>query len=139
MSILELLVVFAIVSILMGSAITNLAEIKDPLKDGISQALGFVKQVRAKALATTSAYTLKASGAERIVTTYGSNCTATQTADADLFLDLPNHVSMPDTSWSICFDSRGLASGAETFVLEDADGRNETIEVFLGGAVRIQP
>ena len=140
MSILELLVVFLIISIMMNSAVSNLAEIKDPLKDGVSQCLGFVKQVRAKALSTTSAYFLSAGSDGQLVSSWGSTCeSSTPTPDPTLFLDLPNGVTLTDTAWSVCFDSRGLASGEQTFSVQDVDGRNETIEIFLGGAVRIRP
>ncbi|MFN8391685.1 MAG: type II secretion system protein [Bdellovibrionota bacterium] len=138
-TLVEMLVVFAIVGILSSSAISNLAQIKNPLKDGISQALGFVKEVRAKALSTTSAYTVRPSTTGRLVTTTGKTCSDAAPATAGLSLDLPSGAALTDITWSICFNSRGLTEGASSFSIQNADGETETIEIFLGGAARIQP
>ncbi len=140
MSLLELVIALLILSILMGSAVSNLAQIKNPLKDGVSETLGFVKQVRARALSTTSAYTLFAVSSTQIGTRYAAACdSATTTPDGSLMLQLPTDVSLPDTDWTICFSGRGLAQGAGSFSLRDTHGDSETLEVFLGGAVRIRP
>ncbi len=139
MSLLEILVVFFMISVLTSSAVSNLAQIKNPLKDGISQTLGFVKEVRAKALASTAAYTLRPASTGRIVTTTAATCSAVVTTDGGLAIDLPSGVVLSDTSWTICFTSRGLTEGAQSFTITDADSDTETIEVFLGGAVRIRP
>lgn len=60
------------------------------------------------------------------------------TALDDLIVDLPNGASMSDTSWTACFTPRGLSESNVTFDLNDADGQSRTVEIALGGGVRIQ-
>lgn len=140
LSLLEVVVTLFIVGVLSGSAISNLAAMKNPLHDGASQTIGFAKQVRAKALATTSAYTLLALDSRTLIAESSKSCASTtRTRDLSLTLVLPERVSLPSTELEVCFDSRGLAQGEQSFDLEGSDGRLETIEIFLGGAVRIKP
>lgn len=139
-SIIELLVVMFLIAVLSKSAISNLAVVKNPLQDGTTQVLGLLKEVRAKSISTTSAYTLSADSSTRLSAEYANTCEATSwTADNKLQLDLPTGVHLTDTSWSVCFTSRGLANDSPTISLENSQGESKIVEVFLGGAVRIQP
>lgn len=139
-TILELIVVLFITLILATTAIPSFAALKNPLDDGIATTLGVIKQTRAKAIATTSAYKIQASTNSHIYTQYLSKCNAnTSTADSKLTLDLPIGVALTSNTWSICFDSRGFAQSAQNITLYNQNGKMRTIEVFLGGAARIQP
>ena len=52
-------------------------------------------------------------------------------------IDLPANVALSDTSWSVCFNPRGLADSNVTITITYAGGGSQDIEVMLGGAVRI--
>ncbi len=139
-TILELIVVLFITMILATTAIPSFAALKNPLDDGIATTLGIIKQTRSKAIATTSAYKIQASTNSHIYTQYLSKCTANNpTIDTKLTLDLPIGVALTSHTWSICFDSRGFAQNAQNLTLYDQGGKMRTIEIFLGGAARIQP
>lgn len=136
----ELLIVLAVFGVLIGMAALNLRPLNSPLQTGTSQIMGFFKQARAKAIATTSAYKVEPASATRLITKYASSCSAlTMTTDTDLTLDLPAGVSLTATDWSVCFNSRGVADGNITVTLTDSKAKTRTVEVFLGGGVRIQP
>lgn len=138
---MELIVVLFITIVVATTAIPTLAALKNPLDDGIATTLGIIKQTKAKAIATTSAYRIKASSNNHIYTEYLSKCSASgnATADTKLTLDLPIGVALTSYAWSICFDSRGFAQTSQNITLYDQNGKMRTIEVFLGGATRIQP
>lgn len=137
---MEVIVVLFIMMIIAGTAIPTFAALKNPLDDGITTTLGLIKQTRAKAIATTSAYKIKASTTGHIYTEYLTKCSsATATADPKLTLDLPTGVALTSITWSVCFDSRGFAQTAQNLTLYNSDGKLRTVEIFLGGAARIQP
>ena len=136
----ELLVVFALTSIMLGIAVSNLKELNSSSRDAASEIVGFLKEVRAKAIATTRAYTITASGTETLVARYASVCSdASPTLDTTLRLDLPAGTNLTNTAWTLCYNSRGLADDAITIPVQDAQALSETVEVVLGGAARIQP
>ena len=54
-TLLELVFTCFMVATLMGSVIPSLSALKNPLNNDISSTLGFIKQVRARAISTTSA------------------------------------------------------------------------------------
>jgi prepilin-type N-terminal cleavage/methylation domain-containing protein len=140
-TIVELLLVTAIAGILMGMGVLTLQSMNSPLHNGSAQLLGFFKQARAKAMATTAAYWVQPSSPTKIMTKFANNCSvdpATATADPQLVLDLPKGVNLTNTSWSLCFSSRGLAASSLTVTLQDVKNKSKSIEVFLGGAMRIQ-
>ena len=135
----ELLIVLAVLGTLIGMAALNLRALDSPLQNGTSQLLGFLKQVRAKAIATTLVYKVEPSSTTQLITKYAESCSAlTMTTDADLTLDLPKGVSLTSTTWSVCFNTRGLADNNITVTLMDSKGKTKTVEVFLGGGVRVQ-
>jgi prepilin-type N-terminal cleavage/methylation domain-containing protein len=138
-SAIELLVVIAITATLLATAAVNLRRLDNPLLNGSAQLMAFVKQARAKAVSTTSAYIIEPAGAARVIARYGSSCAdGTLEDDSQLILDLPSGVSLADTSWSICFNSRGLSDADINLDLVNLEGRHQILELFLGGAVRLQ-
>ena len=136
----ELMIGLFLMSVLALSAVSNLAALKNPIASAAATTVGFIKQVRSKAAATTSAYFITVDGADRFVTAYAANCSAalsSRTSDPGLTLELPAGVSVINTDWSTCFTSRGLASSATELTIQDVGSRRRLIEVFLGGAVRV--
>ena len=138
-SAIELAAVMALVGIICMMAVGNLKAVRSPVLEGANQTLGLFKLARAKALSTTSAYFVSATSATRLVTSVGINCADTApVTDPNLWLELPTGVSTTDTTWEVCFSPRGFPDTTVTIPLIDTEGGAETVELFLGGAVRIQ-
>lgn len=137
---MEMLVVLLTISLLATTAIPSLAALKNPLDDGTNITMSILKQARAKAIATTSAYKISPTSNNHIKAEYLKNCSSNSaTQDSKLALDMPQGVLLGATNWSICFDSRGFAQEAKNISLYDGSGKTKTLEIYLGGAVRIQP
>ena len=140
-SILEILVTFSMVGILTGIAVSNLRTLENPVFTGANQVMGFVKQARAKAIATTSAYTIYPSSSTTISARYGKTCADVDTIeDPKLSLELPDGAAFTDTTWSLCFASRGLPTENRQIYVSSLSDSTQTlgVEVYLGGAVRVQ-
>nr|WP_243093763.1 prepilin-type N-terminal cleavage/methylation domain-containing protein [Thermus thalpophilus] len=146
-SLLELLVALAVLGIAGSIAALNLRPLYNPLQDSVSRTEGYLKQVRAKAMATTSAYriSLRQDG-KGLEASYANKCNAsTFTTDLQLRLELPTEVtiSIRPAGASLCFNSRGLLvliNGGNppqepTLTLQDNRGRVATLAVLLGGGV----
>lgn len=138
-TIIELVVVLSMFSIILGMAIVNLSELVNPVENGAASIMAFMKEARARALSTTSAYTVYPTSTRRVITEYGDTCSdASPVADGSLVIDLPSNVFLSDTTWSVCFDSRGFPDANVTVPVVDIYEGTRTVEIFLGGAVRVQ-
>ncbi len=134
---MELLVTLAIAGIMIGIGTVNLMELSNPARTAANEIAVYLKRARAKALSTTSAYTLSASSSDTLVATYGNTCSsATQTADTELTLTL-DRADLTDTSWSICFTSRGFPDANVEIPVTDVYEGSNTVEVLLGGSIRV--
>ena len=135
----ELVAALGLSAVLMGLAAMALKDLDDPLKNGSAELASFFKQTRARAVSTTSAYTIIPVSSTRVEAQFSAKCSdVDQTADARMVLDLPDGAQLADSSWSLCYNSRGLPDGNLTFTVNDGGGDFRTVEVFLGGAVRVQ-
>lgn len=134
-SLLELLVVLLVVGITLGTTIMNLGRLNNPLQNGSAQLVSFLKQVRARAVASTSAYRVIPISATQLTTQFGTTCANASTDDPALQLSLPSGTSLSAVDWEFCFTTKGRAdSNLELTVREG--GRVRRIEILLGGAVR---
>ena len=137
---IELLVSLFIFSLLASTFVSSVGRIRNPLQEATSSSLGFLKQARARALETTSAYQVYPVSTTQLGARYAAQCASEDwIVDPSLQLELSDTVSLAETGWEVCFTSRGLASGANTFTLQNSEGDQEFIDIFLGGAVRQQP
>ncbi len=136
-SLLELIVAIAISTFLLGTAALHYRDLLNPSQSGAAALGAFFKEARARAVSTTSAYRVQPANPTQVIVYSGSNCSSTPTQDTRLILDLPQYVSLTDISWSTCFQPRGLATDNITATLIDDKGDTHSVEVFLGGAVRI--
>jgi Tfp pilus assembly protein FimT len=126
----------ALTTILLGIATLNYRQLQAPAVDAASQLTGFLRESRSKALASTLAYTVMPASATRVITRYGTSCSAaTQTNDPALVLALPSGASMSSTNWSICYNPRGLANASANIVVSDKYV-SKTVQIVLGGGVR---
>jgi prepilin-type N-terminal cleavage/methylation domain-containing protein len=141
-SLLELLVILAVIGILAGVAALSLNRLENPLNTASSTTAGLLKQARAKAMATTSGYRVKPDDNQKLNVQSAINCSVTTSTDwtdePSLTLELPKEVTI-NTGWSTCFNSRGLSTNAQTLTLTHTDGRTQTLDIFVGGAVQENP
>ena len=127
-----------IAALLLSLSSLYLTPMEADLGAGIALTEGFLRQSRATAMATTSAYRIRPASNTRLVAETGSSClTDTWVADADLSLELPGDVALVDTTWSVCFGSRGLASGVATIGLSQPGAGSRNIAVLRGGTTRV--
>ncbi|WP_276954169.1 prepilin-type N-terminal cleavage/methylation domain-containing protein [Allomeiothermus silvanus] len=145
LTLVELLVVLTILGIVSVIVALDLRPLYDPLQDALSRTEGFLKQVRIKAMATTSAYKVSLSG-NRLEAAYANTCSsASFTTDRYLSLELPAEVSLSvsPSGTVLCFNSRGMLtlpsrSGEPSLALRDKRGRTKALTVLLGGGVMRQ-
>ena len=139
-SLVELLAVLAVVGLTVGAATAILKPAAAPLETGAVLLEGFFTRARARAMATTSAYRITAADANTIVTDFAANCAAaTWTAEERMELDFPEEVTLADTSWTVCFTSRGAAAANVVVTLNHPRTGSKQVEVFTGGSARIVP
>lgn len=137
-TLLELIVTMGIATLFAGVAISNIMAMERPLISSSHEIAGLLKQARAKAIGTTNAYTVKPLNATTLIAQYGTSCTAaTQTTDSRFTLELRRDITLTDTSWSVCYSPRGVASNSPTITVMGPDYASQQIEVFTGGAVRV--
>jgi prepilin-type N-terminal cleavage/methylation domain-containing protein len=132
----ELLVTMSLLSVMSGFAFVNLLDLSNPARSAASEISGFLKQARARALSTTSAYTVSASSTDTLTTTVGTTCSAAQSAEPSLTLEL-DHADLSNVSWSICFTSRGFPDKNVVIPVTDDYSGSNSVEVLLGGAIRV--
>jgi prepilin-type N-terminal cleavage/methylation domain-containing protein len=135
----EMLTVMMLAAIISGIALVNFRDFDNPLENGAAQLSSFIKQVRAEAIRSTSAYIITPTSTSRLETSFAATCTTPDPEpDTRITLDLPEGASLVDTNWDFCFNSRGLPDANIEILLSDVGGANRTVEVLLGGSVRVQ-
>jgi hypothetical protein len=128
------------VGIAVAAAVVYLRPIEAPLQVGSTALEGYFRQARGRALATTSAYRVSASTVRLLQAEYAKNCAeASWTPDPKLQLQLPPGVTLASTSWSICFNNRGLADANLQVTLKHPEEGSQQVEVLRGGAARVMP
>lgn len=131
----------AVLGIILSIAFINLRPLDSPIQDGLSTTSGFLRQVRAKAMATTSAYRIGFTSNQNAFTEYANSCTASSwTQDDSIKFQLPAEVQLSAPDWqslTICFNARGLVDAGKTLTLQDNRGTSKSLELMLGGGVRL--
>ena len=139
LTLLEVLVVVAILGLALGIASVNLRPLGTPLQAGTALLEGYFRQARVRAIASTSACRAVPEGLTRVVTQCATSCSDTGwTTESTLQLTLPEHVAFETANWSVCFSSRGIATQNVTIALEHGNG-SAKVEVLLGGTTRVVP
>lgn len=149
-TIVELLVVMAIIGIVGSLALYGLRGLSPRAVDVAGQLGGTVKQVRAKAMATTSAYRLLYVSENELRAEWARSCNAAAadwTVDARMGLELPDQFAISQNDGSayatndeiLCFSPRGLSNVNPTVLVTDTQrGNSASVEVLIGGAVEVQ-
>jgi len=140
MTLVELLGTLAIMGLALGIAALNVGTMEGSLAGAASLTESFMRGARSTALATTAAYKVEPTSSRMLIASKAASCSAaTWTVDPDLTLELPTEVALTDTTWSVCFSSRGLADSNVTIPLWHPVSGTLQVEVLLGGATRIIP
>lgn len=138
LTLLELLVVVAIIGMSVSVAAFNLEPLESPLQSATTLTESFARQARLNAIATTSAYRIIPFSSSRLAAQTASSCAATTwTTDPDMRLDLPTGVTFESTDWSACFSSRGISSTNVTATLQHDTYGSADVEVLVGGTTRV--
>ena len=139
-SLIELIATLSFSSILMGMTAMNIKDIEDPVSNSAALVAGFLKQARARAISTTAAYLVEPVSATEVRASFATNCNETEfTPDNKFILNLPTGAYLSDLNWSICFTPRGLSDVSDVVGIQNNEGGMESVEVFLGGAIRVSP
>lgn len=136
-TLLEVMITLGIVGILSGIGISNLRQLNTESQNASAYITSFIKQVRARAIAATLAYRIRPTTSSYLIAESASNCSAaTWNLDSRNQLLLPAGTSLSDTSWDICFNSRGFPDGNLEIQVRENNGMTRTVEIMLGGATR---
>ncbi len=137
MSMIELLVVIAMLGLLVLISGVYLRPMEQPVRSAGQMLEGLLTETRAKAIATTTVHRVRPTTDDFILVESAATCSSgAWTADDRLTLQLPRDVTLTDTTWSVCFTSRGIASQNLVMTLDHPDFDSEQLEVMVGGAVR---
>ena len=137
-TILELIVTLSLALIIGGIAVPQMSKLNSASHNAADLIASFSKQVRARSIASTAAYRMKPSGNSRIITEYSTSCSSTTwSEDSKNKLILPSNTYLLDSTWDLCFNSRGFPDGNLDILIRDQNGNRKTIEIMLGGATRV--
>lgn len=137
-TLVELVMAVSLMSVVMGIAVANIKNFQDPLQSGADQMAAYFRQVRARGMSATLAYTVGPTSNRNLSASYSNKCSdATKTLDSSQDTSLPSGATLSDTTWTVCFNSRGLPDANLVVTLQDVDGRTKDVEVYLGGAVKV--
>lgn len=136
----ELLAVLFLLGIVASIAAPMLLRAEAPLESGTVLVQSHFRQVRARAMATTSAYRITRPAPDRLSAEWADRCSALDwTAEPSLDLELPEGVSLVESGFALCFSSRGIAAQNMILTLVHDDYGQQKIEVLLGGTTRLLP
>lgn len=142
----ELLIVIGIIGIVAGIAALNLRPFSNHAENGANAIAAGLKQARARAMSTTSAYRLVYTSPTQLQASYANSCDASNWTAESRF-----DVVVEDSAWyevdgaddptgSVisCFNSRGFAETSRLLRIQDDRGRERTLEIFVGGGVVVE-
>ena len=140
MSLVELLVVVALMGVMLGVGGIYFTTNEVSLQGATELVERFLRHARGKAMATTSAYRVSALDNRQLQALFSTNCSsASWTVDSALSFELPEKVTLTDTTWTVCFSSRGISSNNLLVGLSHPESGTRQVEVMLGGTTRIVP
>lgn len=146
-TLLETLTVVAVLAGALAIAAVNLRPLGDPLGAASDAVAATLRQTRARAMTTTSAYRVLRTP-EGLAVESARRCDAT-----DWALDPAVATALPPGSTVVasadgteltanaplaCFGPRGYAERATSLVVVHGE-RSRTLELYLGGAVEVEP
>jgi len=134
------LVVVALIAVALGIALVRFDGTAPPLQTAGELVEGMLQHTRARAMAKTTPHRLRPISSTTLIVESGASCSAGPwTLEPDLQLELPDGVTVSNTTWDVCFVSRGTSTQNLVITLDDYDGGSRQLEVLLGGAVQWLP
>ncbi len=134
-TLIEMLVSIAIIAIISAMAAPALLELNDPSNDGSLQFLGYVRNVKTRAMSSISAVTVSKTSNNTLTATSGTSCDASiQEPESRLNFTLPKGANFVGNDISFCFNQFGLTDSNFVISIQDSDSIDE-IELMFGGAV----
>ena len=143
-TLIEGLVIIAILGILAGIAFLDVRPLENAARNGANELAATLRQARSRAMVTTSAHRLVLVDAVRVETQWRRTCSGSEpwVDDPRLGLELLRgatvvggaEIGQPIT----CFDSRGIGDASPVIVIRDTRGREATVDVLAGGAIRVE-
>lgn len=141
-SLLEMVIVLTLIGLITAIGASNFRGFSNDLNNGVSEFSGYVSQVRARAMNTTSAYRIRVISSTELRAETARSCSASDDdweEDTRLTLRLRDRVELTvddaGDDFLTCFSARGIGSASPTVTLRDNDGNERILDLFLGGAV----
>lgn len=136
-TLVEALVVLAVLGIATVIGAISFDALEAPVKRGRDLVAGAFEQARASAMATTTAHRVRAVTDRLLVVEDAPTCSSgSWTVDHRRDVRLPDLVTLGESPFSVCFDSRGVASTNLVVSLNHPRYATRSLEVLMGGAVR---
>jgi prepilin-type N-terminal cleavage/methylation domain-containing protein len=142
-TLVEALIVVILVGLVMGIAANTFSGLSNDLENAAAETGAFFRQVRARAMTTTSAYRVVYASATELRTESARACNdTTWTGDAGLSLVLRERTTVKadgiaDGDVVVCYNSRGIGNASPTLIVTSRVGEEAEVEIFAGGAVRV--
>lgn len=142
LTIIEMLVTLAIVGIIAGIVALNLRPLSQDASNAANTIAAYLKQVRARAMTTTSAYRIIYVSDTELQAEWALSCASADWQPEQRFRhSLSGGAKMLNvTAGTIltCFSPRGISDSNTELSLKDDRERFATLELFLGGGVEIR-
>ncbi len=137
-TIIEMIIVMALVGILAFTAMVNLPEVGNPLANAAFSSENYFRLARTTAIAHTQAMVIAPISSTQLGASSSDSCDGTLTPIPSMTVSLPRRITFSNTSWSVCLNQRGLAKEAASFDLIDSAGGSKTVRVALGGGTMVE-
>lgn len=155
LTILELLIVIAILGIVFAIAALDVRPLNNDARNAANEIASAVNLTRARAMSTTSAHRLVVGSPAELRTDAAVGCDDTSgwTEEARLATPLSGSAEIVEVSPSgrdadfaevaagdvlLCFDSRGLGDASPAIRIRDDRGRAAVVDVYAGGGVELR-
>ena len=140
-TLVELLVVMAILGVVLGIVALNVKGLNNDAETAASIVSGALIQARSQALSNSAAVRVTLASSTLTFTT-NDTCGATSgwTAVSNIVAPLPGGVTLSGGSnWQACYTARGeLPTPPASLVIQDSRNRQRTLTLYLAGSVQIK-
>lgn len=138
-SIIELITVLGLIGIFTGVAAANLKTLSSDIQNATSEVQGFIKQARARAIASTMAYRIITPDDGHLAVEFSRSCNDASDdfqRESSLQLELPAQIRINPIA-GLCFSPRGISTYNAWISLSTRDWtKYASLEVGLAGAVK---
>lgn len=137
-SVIEMIVTLGLMAVITGIAISNIKALENPLADASFQMSHYIRLVRARAISRTTSVIIQPSSPSEVIAFSSDSCNGEMAQIEELTLRFPEGATLSDTDWTVCINQRGLSDTNIIFELQNQEGKVRSIELALGGGVRIR-